>query len=152
MSDSQLKGMSQKSRVISMHFAVETQMRYVNCQMSGYNRWAFLPPACRTKQTDWTQVTLRRYLSPMFKRDAEIERRIRSRAIEGGRERFIRRRLLEGFVTWFAWAVLMFLFKVLLYSAHEVVSISLIALPLWILAAYLGGRRRWNDMVKKQLT
>jgi hypothetical protein len=88
----------------------------------------------------------------MFKRDAEIERRIRSRAIEGGRERFIRRRLLEGFVTWLAWAVLMFLFKVYLYSAHEVVSISLIALPLWMLAAYLGGGRRWNDMVKKQLT
>ena len=86
----------------------------------------------------------------MFNRVAEMERQIRSRAIEGGRKRFIRGRLLGGLVTWVAWSVLMFVFKVWLFSWHEVVSISLILFPLWMLGAYLSGRWRWNDMVKKQ--
>ena len=86
----------------------------------------------------------------MFKRAAEIERKIRFQAIEGGRSRFIRGRLLQGFVTWLAWSALMFLFKVYLFSWHEVVTLSLILLPIWMLGAYLSGRWRWNDLVKRQ--
>lgn len=45
----------------------------------------------------WTQATSGSYLSHMFERAAEIERQIRIRGIEGGRNRFMRRQLLEGF-------------------------------------------------------
>jgi len=53
-------------------------------------------------------------------------------------------------VTWLAWSALMFLFKVYLFSWHEVVTLSLILLPIWMLGAYLSGRWRWNDLVKRQ--
>lgn len=86
----------------------------------------------------------------MFKHAAEIERQIHTRAIEGGRTQFIRARLLQGFVEWLAWSALMFVLKVFLFSWHEVVSISLVLFPLWMLGTYFHSRWRWNEMVRKQ--
>lgn len=86
----------------------------------------------------------------MFERAAEIRRRIRLQQIAGGRERFIRLRLLQGLVTWIVWSMLMFVFKVFLFSRHEVVWISLITFPLWMLVSYLSSRWRWNELTKNQ--
>ena len=46
--------------------------------------------------------------------------------------------------------MLMFVFKVFLISWHEVVWISLITFPLWILVSYLSSRWQWNELTKRQ--
>jgi hypothetical protein len=85
----------------------------------------------------------------MLERAAEAARQYSIRVREGGRKRFILHKLLQGFVTWLAWSVLMVLFKVYLFSWHEVIFISLITLPFWMLGAYLSGRWRWHYLAEK---
>ena len=99
--------------------------------------------------SSWTGGTLRRYLSHMLGRYAEAERQFWVRAKTGGRKLFIRRRLLRAFVAWLAWLLLMFLFKVYLFSAREVLVVGLTCLPLWMLGAYFSGRWRWKVLDKK---
>jgi hypothetical protein len=91
-----------------------------------------------------------RYLSGMFNRRTDWERRYRLTAKRRGRTRFIwRDKVLENLVTWFVVTLGLTLFIDRRPFSVRDVFIYLIKLPIWLLSGYLNGVWRWKELDKK---
>lgn len=86
----------------------------------------------------------------MSRRYAEAEKQYWFQAKAAGRNRFIRREVLENLLFWLIsiTALDLFVFRNRPFSTQSVL-IDLIMLPVFLLEGFLRGKWRWRDLDKK---